>query len=203
MEPATPEDIVAVYRLVLMREPDEIGFKHYLDRAKAGKLAVGDLLGHFMSSAEYRRRNPARLGPSYAADVVDVDMSGFSVFVNRNEPEFGRHIAQHRNWEPHLQAVLEEKLQKGNVFVDVGANVGVMTFAAAKLVGPAGKVIAFEPNEDNARMLIKGVAKNGFGGLVRLYPFALTENQGLFALEGSSNTYLVPPGSAERLVQSM
>ena len=202
-QPATREDIVAAYRLVLMREPDEIGLKHHLEYAKEGKLPVGDVLREFMNSAECRSRNAGRLRPSGPSDVIDVDMSGYSVFVDRNEQEFGRHIAQNRSWEPHLRAVLEENLRTGSVFVDVGANVGVMTFAAAKLVGPLGKVIAFEPNEENTRMLVKGLAKNGFGRWVRLYPFALTENQGLFALEGSSNTYLVPPSSSEQLVQSM
>jgi FkbM family methyltransferase len=203
-QPATREDIVAAYRLVLMREPDEIGLNHYLDHASQGKLAVGDVLHDFMNSPEYLSRNIGRLqAPLALRDVVDVEMDGYSVFVDRNELEFGRHIAAHRNWEPHLQAVLKENLREGWVFIDVGANVGVMTFAAAKLVGHSGKVIAFEPNEDNARMLLKGIAKNGFGGLVRLYPFGLTENQGLFALQGSSNTYLVAADSSERLVQSM
>jgi FkbM family methyltransferase len=199
--PATREDIVAAYRLILLREPDEIGLEHYGNKAAQGRLAVEELLPAFTSSTEYLRQNLRHFQPASA--VVDVEMSGYSVFVERDEPEFGRHIAQHKSWEPHIRAVIEEHLRPGDVFVDVGANVGVMTFAAAKRVGPAGVVVAFEPNKDNARMLLKGIAKNGFGGFVRLYPFALSEKQGLFGMEGFSNTYLVSAGSSERLVQSM
>ena len=198
---ATREDIVAAYRLILLREPDEIGLKHYSDFAEQGKLRIEDVLPYFITSVEYRRRGRTDLWP--VSRAVEVEMSGYSVFVERDEPEFARHIALHKSWEPHLRTVIEEHLRPADVFIDIGANVGVMAFAAAKRVGPSGAVIAFEPNKDNARMLLKGIAKNGFGGFVRLYPFALSEKQGLFAMEGFSNTYLVSPGSSERLVQSM
>jgi FkbM family methyltransferase len=199
--PATREDIVAAYHLFLLREPDEVGLEHYSNAAAQGRLAIEDVLPSFTSSTEYVNRNLTDL--RRASAVVDVQMSGYSVFVERDEPEFARHIVQHKSWEPHLRAVIEEHLRPGDIFVDVGANVGVMAFAAAKRVGPAGAVIAFEPNKYNARMLLKGIAKNGFGGFVRLYPFALSEKQGLFSMEGFSNTYLVSAGSSERLVQSM
>lgn len=196
-QPATRKDIVAAYRLILLREPDKSGLRYYSHLAEQGKLAIGDLIGCFMTSDEYRNRNLADLG------VVDVEMSGYSVFVAADEPEFAQHITKHKSWEPHLRQIIEEQLQTGDVFVDVGANVGVMTFAAAKRVGSEGTVIAFEPNIDNARMLLKGIARNGFGEYVRLYPFALSDKQQLFAMEGFSNTYLVAAGSSQRLAQSM
>jgi Met-10+ like-protein/Methyltransferase FkbM domain len=37
-------------------------------------------------------------------------------------------------------------LHRGETFVDVGANVGTMSLAAAAAVGPQGRVVAFEPN---------------------------------------------------------
>lgn len=40
---------------------------------------------------------------------------------------------------------LKRNLKEGDVFVDVGANIGGYTLVAARLVGETGKVIAFEP----------------------------------------------------------
>lgn len=55
----------------------------------------------------------------------------------------GLYVAQ---WvQPALVPVLRACLTTGDLFVDVGANIGVYTTWAAKLVGPTGSVLAFEP----------------------------------------------------------
>ena len=48
--------------------------------------------------------------------------------------------------EPQETRLVKQYLKPGMTFVDVGANVGYYTALAAKLVGPAGRVIAFEPS---------------------------------------------------------
>ncbi len=45
--------------------------------------------------------------------------------------------------------------------VDVGANVGYMTIAAANRVGPGGLVIAVEPHPANVALLEANIAING------------------------------------------
>jgi FkbM family methyltransferase len=51
--------------------------------------------------------------------------------------------------EHALAKALEEALFPGCVFWDVGANIGLYAARAAKLVGPAGRVFAFEPSHWN------------------------------------------------------
>jgi FkbM family methyltransferase len=48
-------------------------------------------------------------------------------------------------YEPDEIAVLERHLKTGDVFVDVGANIGYLTAVGASLVGPTGQVHSFEP----------------------------------------------------------
>jgi FkbM family methyltransferase len=48
-------------------------------------------------------------------------------------------------YEPDEVAVLERYLRPGDVFVDVGANIGYLTAVGASLVGPNGQVHSFEP----------------------------------------------------------
>ena len=48
-------------------------------------------------------------------------------------------------YEPDEVAVLERYLKPGDVFVDVGANIGYLTAIGASLVGPKGQVHSFEP----------------------------------------------------------
>jgi FkbM family methyltransferase len=50
-------------------------------------------------------------------------------------------------------AVVDRLLPEGGVFVDVGANIGVFTVAAAKRVGERGRVVAFEPSQQSRALL--------------------------------------------------
>jgi FkbM family methyltransferase len=49
-----------------------------------------------------------------------------------------------------VQSALAGQLRPGMTFFDVGANVGFFTVIGARLVGPSGKVFAFEPVAQNA-----------------------------------------------------
>src|SRR5207302_584448 len=51
-------------------------------------------------------------------------------------------------------------LQPGDVFVDVGGNLGMFTIFGAKIVGANGKVIAFEPETVAFRRLQANVELN-------------------------------------------
>ena len=56
-------------------------------------------------------------------------------------------------YEPDEVAVLERYLKPGDVFVDVGANIGYLTAIGASLVGPSGQVHSFEPVPEYFRRL--------------------------------------------------
>ncbi len=51
-----------------------------------------------------------------------------------------------RMFDVEMQLTLLELLRPGDVCVDVGANIGLVTLLAAHAVGPGGQVLAFEPN---------------------------------------------------------
>jgi FkbM family methyltransferase len=61
---------------------------------------------------------------------------------------------------PLQQAMLRE-LRPGATFFDIGANVGFITMLAAKLVGPTGRVVAFEPVPGNVAAIRENLALNG------------------------------------------
>jgi FkbM family methyltransferase len=61
-----------------------------------------------------------------------------------------------------LTAFIPRCLRAGDTFVDVGANVGVFTVLAARVVGSKGTVLAIEPDERNLRFLRINVAMTYF-----------------------------------------
>lgn len=64
-------------------------------------------------------------------------------------------------WDPGVTKVLLDNLSAGMVFLDIGANVGYFSLLAAERVGPAGRVIAVEPNPTVVRQLQKNAQRNG------------------------------------------
>ncbi|MFG1477743.1 FkbM family methyltransferase [Xanthobacter sp. V4C-4] len=60
--------------------------------------------------------------------------------------------------EPELK-YLDKFVAKGDVFVDVGANIGLFTL---KMAPRAGRIVAVEPGKDAGDLLVENVALNGF-----------------------------------------
>jgi len=72
---------------------------------------------------------------------------------------------------------LDHFISPGMVVVDGGANCGIYTVAAAKLVGPSGLVLSFEPGAAAFEVLRKNVDLNGLAN-VRTYHAALSDKEG-------------------------
>jgi FkbM family methyltransferase len=66
-----------------------------------------------------------------------------------------------QNFEEETRAFLKAFLRPGDIFFDVGANVGFFTLIAARHVGALGKVHAFEPVRKTHARLIENVRLNG------------------------------------------
>lgn len=78
-------------------------------------------------------------------------------------------------YEPELWRAFIGGLRQGDVVVDVGAFVGLYTVAAAKRVGPVGRVLAFEPDPANFLALCRHVRLNDVGDRVTAFQAAVGE----------------------------
>ena len=88
-------------------------------------------------------------------------------------------------YEPAVAKRIRAVLRPGMTFCDVGANMGVFTLFAAKLVGAAGRVVAFEPIPDNAQVLRTNIALNGRTNVLLLEK-AIAEKSGRAEIHLSS-----------------
>lgn len=81
------------------------------------------------------------------------------VLVLRAEDNGQRQMALAR-FEPAETALLPSLLRPGDAYVDVGAHVGWFVLLAARAVGPAGSVFAFEAFPPNERLLRRNLELN-------------------------------------------
>jgi len=63
-------------------------------------------------------------------------------------------------WEPNNSSVIAHLLKEGDVFIDVGANIGYYSIFASKLVGPSGRVVAIEASPEISKKLKGNVILN-------------------------------------------
>jgi FkbM family methyltransferase len=187
---ATEDDVRHAYRLLLKRDPDQAGLGHYVRRVREG-LPLDELIAEFVRSDEYHDR----LERERIAEEQPVDLGGYQILVPTRDPDFGSNIFHFRQYEEPVRQVMRDHLREGHVCVDVGANIGVMTFLAASLVGPAGLVIAVEPNPGNVQLLYRSIVLNGLTN-VQVLPLAASDRRTVFSLTGRSNTHLIGPRGA-------
>jgi FkbM family methyltransferase len=83
---------------------------------------------------------------------------------------------------PILMGLLVDALGPGDVFLDVGANTGVFVLPIAEVVGSEGRVLAFEPAADAARLLRSEARARGVLSRISLYEMALGDEAGSLEL---------------------
>jgi len=62
--------------------------------------------------------------------------------------------------------IIKNNVKDGDNVIDLGANIGYFTLILAKLVGPTGKVFAFEPDPRNLALLKKNVEYNNYKNVI-------------------------------------
>ncbi len=85
-------------------------------------------------------------------------------------------------YDPTTVGSLQALLRPGDCFVDIGANLGMISLTAARLVGDEGRVLAFEPNKRLAERLEEILRKNRVTN-VEVFAVALGDEEGSAHLE--------------------
>ena len=94
--------------------------------------------------------------------------------------------------EPGTVRWIHGEVRPGDVFYDIGANIGVYTIPAAHRVGDEGRVYAFEPHAVNVKSLLRNVRENGLDAKVTVLSCPLHNAVGFFEFNYNDWT----PGSS-------
>ena len=132
-----------------------------------------------------------RLPPPFGAALLYASSEGGLRYLR---PSMGK-------VDPTLLRLAGELVKPGNVVWDIGANLGLFTFAASVAAGPGGRVLAVEPDTAMVRLLHRSAAANRSQALVDILPAAVTSELGVarfhIARRNRSTNYLDGFGTAQ------
>lgn len=82
------------------------------------------------------------------------------MLVNRNDQYIGRGFLEYGEFSTGECDLFAEHVKPGHTVIEVGANIGAHTVRLAQLVGPTGRVIAYEPQRILFQTLCANVQLN-------------------------------------------
>jgi FkbM family methyltransferase len=88
-----------------------------------------------------------------------------------------RSIHRHGTWEAASTRIMRELLRHDADFVDVGANIGWFTLAAADVLRGRGRIHSFEPDPRHVAKLLANVRRNRYTN-VTVNAWALSDHSG-------------------------
>lgn len=133
---------------------------HVLVRSMRGCVALPSLLDPFkalwilLCYAVLKQRFMCSFLPEIGSNY------GFSLAGSPVSSMLNRIVLYRGVFEPALSEVIDKLVGKGDVCLDVGANVGYFTLLLAHKVGPTGRVMAVEASPGNIGKLQSNIAKN-------------------------------------------
>jgi FkbM family methyltransferase len=81
-------------------------------------------------------------------------------------------------YEERVLRRLKPLVRAGDTVLDVGAHIGLFAIVLARWVGPAGRIVAFEPSPAARAALVDHLALNGVGDRVEVKSEAVSEAPG-------------------------
>jgi FkbM family methyltransferase len=101
----------------------------------------------------------------------------FKLYADTEDLSISPHLIIDGIWEIWVSEAIVKLDRPGMTAIDIGANLGYFTLLLADLVGPSGKVHAFEPNPRMVERLRRSVKANGFDGHVAIHEAALSDDE--------------------------
>jgi FkbM family methyltransferase len=137
-------------------------------------------------AAELMVRDAALLAkPSFPrpeSPYIAVETKHGVFLCNPNDTFIGRSLIEYGEWCEFEIDLLEKFVDLGDTVIDVGANIGTHAIAFAEMVGPQGRVHAFEPQPRLAGILTQNVNGNDWQNVVLVNNCAVGSTNGIMPM---------------------
>jgi FkbM family methyltransferase len=120
----------------------------------------------------FRKYAAVRFVLSYMRPV-SAQINGFTMKLDRTDETISRMILA-GDFESFETGIIKNIVKTGFSVLDIGANIGYYSLVCAELVGPEGKVYAFEPTPRTFEILKCNIHNNGFDAIVAPYQYGVS-----------------------------
>jgi FkbM family methyltransferase len=118
---------------------------------------------------------------SHPHGIVLINCHGNKMYINAEDNGVAPDLLTKAIYEPLETELLKNLLTKDMTVVNIGANIGYYTLIAANIIGPNGRVFAFEPEPENYKLLLKNIKENGYKNIIPIQA-AVSDKQGTLKL---------------------
>ena len=138
----------------------------------------------------------ARYNPALQATPVRINNIPYEIFIDLRDQGFANFFLHgDGTGSQKLRSVLPQIVQPGDIFYDIGANIGLVSAVVHHAIGPSGTLIAFEPNPAVNRLyemtfgghqnvILNKIALADQTGEIRFYPAPISGRSSLSPIEG-------------------
>jgi len=143
-----------------MRRLIDIAIRHYKEDSKSQFLyrVLRALIAESVGIQKWLRLKIFWL--RYKDRYVVRNIQGNKMYLSIKDKGISSSLIGYGFWEPLATKILRETVSKGDIVVDIGANMGYFVLQESKLVGETGKVFAIEPVAENLKLLKKNLGLN-------------------------------------------
>lgn len=142
-------------------------------------------LPYFKGARQLRRVLARFMTPPLHPPQRVLTRYGFDIMLSTDHDAIDIELHQYGTYEAGTLHIISQCLQKGDVFIDIGANIGLMSLLGAIEVGKSGSVYAFEPVPDTFGLLQTNLFINQIHNVYAL-------NFGLGSTKGEGKIYKYP-----------
>jgi FkbM family methyltransferase len=146
-----------------------------LDLTGIRRLRIGRLTVTERVAPTIRRLIWRTFGPHY----TPVDVNGHGMYLSDETDDAQPPVPDMvlGRFDRELSGWLTAFLQPGMNVIDIGAHIGYFVLMAARRVGPAGRIWAFEPAPENFRLLVRNIDLNRYTNVIAV-PKAICNRSG-------------------------
>lgn len=105
-----------------------------------------------------------------------LDLGGLGLDLKENS--ISKQLVLDGAREPESTKIIKEIIRRGDVILEIGANIGYYVLLEASLLSKNGKIYAIEPEPHNLELLKKNVQLNNYQDFVEIYPLAVSDQEG-------------------------
>jgi FkbM family methyltransferase len=124
-----------------------------------------------------RKADMSSMASGLGARLAKYPCFDFELYIDPSDAILGP-IVQHGIYEHHILPIYLDTIQRGSRVLDIGANVGVYSIAAAR---KGAEVLAIEASTENSKLIDLNARHNGVD--VKVVPVAVSDTFGMAFLE--------------------